>query len=225
MTFEIAPLSTCAALLLHRLLKTPAEEIGNILGLYIRQYRENLEQIAAERQRIGEEQHLDDTDLRSISPKFGTLWLMGAILEDDKLLQELWGRLLTNAESPNFNQDIRTAFIDIIKGLSPVDVRVIRWLQSGGIFPMSETEYAYYGLPETLKLDWNEAKTSIDNLKRLNLIDTVKEDRIELMEANSRSSKLALCQTRPYFTSLGSAFLRACVTGGASSGANPAQPS
>lgn len=46
-------------------------------------------------------------------------------METDDFLQNTWARLLTNAVDPNFKSEIRVAFVDVIKTLTAVDVKIL----------------------------------------------------------------------------------------------------
>lgn len=68
-------------------------------------------------------------DPREVKLAFGIPLIENAILETDENLQELWATLLFNASNKNFDESkIRTAFIDVIKGMSPIDSRIIQFM-------------------------------------------------------------------------------------------------
>ena len=65
---------------------------------------------------------------RYCSLKLGIPWIENASLEDDPIIQDMWANLMANALNPNFkDKALRTAFISIIKELSVIDVKVIRY--------------------------------------------------------------------------------------------------
>lgn len=209
------PLSTCAANLLYRLLGPLCNEGGKIFGFWSRQYRENIEQVAAERQKMGEERHLQAKNLRPVDPKVGTLWLTGAMLESDSALQKLWARLLTNAEDTNFKEEIRIAFIDIIKTLTPMEAAILN---------SAYKELCYRKLWDTPQcLDtiivFNKATlikefntdelsyaASLLNLERCQLITT-----LHPTGGISVNGKPSVHKGHPSLTALGVLFIEACI--------------
>jgi hypothetical protein len=68
------------------------------------------------------------TDTRAVMPKFGLPLLEAAALEDDVELQKLWSGLLANAMDPRFTPEMRTAYTEIIKGLTGQDALILQLL-------------------------------------------------------------------------------------------------
>lgn len=81
--------------------------------------------------------------LRHCSLKLGIPWVENASLEDDESLQELWANLLANALNPDFKEEIRTAFLGIIKELSILDARILN------LFMRLIDRWGYVVLPVT----------------------------------------------------------------------------
>src|SRR5258708_1288152 len=48
-----------------------------------------------------------------------------ASLEEEDELQDLWARLTANAMDPNFKLELRYAYLEIIKSLNPLDVKML----------------------------------------------------------------------------------------------------
>lgn len=67
-------------------------------------------------------------ETRGVPPKLAIPLLQEASLEDDSDLQALWNRLLVNAMDPAFCGDLRAGFIDMIRGLSGRDVRILDFI-------------------------------------------------------------------------------------------------
>jgi hypothetical protein len=65
------------------------------------------------------------SDTRSVPPKFALPLLEEASLEDDATLQQLWSHLLANAMDPKFAGDLRVGFVEMIKGLTAQDARIL----------------------------------------------------------------------------------------------------
>ena len=69
--------------------------------------------------------HISDT--RSVPPKLALPLLEEASLEDDTDLQKLWSHLLANAMDPSFSGDLRTGFVEMIKGLTALDAKILEF--------------------------------------------------------------------------------------------------
>ncbi len=66
--------------------------------------------------------------LRAIPPRF-TLPLLEAIsLETEDDIQNLWAALLANAVDPGRSFCLRKVFLEVLRGLEPLDVQVLRFL-------------------------------------------------------------------------------------------------
>ncbi len=74
---------------------------------------------------ILDRRHISDT--RSVPPKLALPLLEEASLEDDTNLQQLWNNLLANAMDPTFSGDLRTGFIEMIKGLTAQDALLLNF--------------------------------------------------------------------------------------------------
>ena len=62
---------------------------------------------------------------RPIPPKFAISMLEQASLEEQDELQDIWCNLIANSLDPNFNSEIRYAFVEIIKGLTSLDSKIL----------------------------------------------------------------------------------------------------
>ena len=67
------------------------------------------------------EEMLDAFERRAVPPKLAIPILEESSLEEDDSLNSLWNALLANALDPDFAEEIRFAYTDIIKNLSPLD--------------------------------------------------------------------------------------------------------
>jgi len=65
--------------------------------------------------------------IKLIPPKLEIPLVINASLEDDDNLQDIWCRLIANALDSNFNLEIRFAYIDIIKNLTSLDAKVLKF--------------------------------------------------------------------------------------------------
>lgn len=186
--------------------------------------RKNAEVVGNRVRRILQERGYSEAELLRIpSPKFACNFVQGASVEDDPKLQELWASLLANALDPNFNEELHAAYFSIIKDLSSLDVRVIRELQ---IQSSHKPRYTFGdGWPEIdyitefateLNEDKNNIDVSFENLFRLRIVDNKNSVNVVAsshpnMQGEKRKTESALHNRYPYFTSLGLAFIKACV--------------
>ena len=138
---------------------------------------------------------------RYCSLKLGIPWVENASLEEDETLQNLWAVLLVNASNADFKEEIRVAYIDIIKVLSPLDVRIMEFMWPQKLFPLPTTTNERFQICKALGADWDDIEVGLDNLRRLQLIAS--PHRADMMPVVGEGDLR--------FTPLGYAFLRACV--------------
>lgn len=199
-----------AAALLYDMLKVPAQEIGNIIGDYLRQLRmKNLERLSHKFKKRQSDKHLTDDDLRTVPPKLGLPLLNAASLEDDDVMQELWANLLLNAADSKFTSEIRVAFIDIIKTLTPIDAQMLRQIYNS-VAPedlVSNTSVEVHinckKAMNDLHIDALTCDASLDNLERCQLISRPAPRWSETDEDENLIKDL---------TALGILFIRACIS-------------
>lgn len=65
---------------------------------------------------------------RPIPPKFAIPMILNAGFEEDDDLQDIWCRLISNSMDPNFNSEIRYAYIEIIKSLTSLDAKILKYI-------------------------------------------------------------------------------------------------
>jgi hypothetical protein len=65
------------------------------------------------------------TETRPVAPKLALPLMEEASLENDPTLQQLWNHLLANAMDPSFLGDLRVGFIEMIKGLTALDAKIL----------------------------------------------------------------------------------------------------
>jgi hypothetical protein len=110
---------------------------------------------------------------RPIPPKFALPLIENATLEEDDELQDIWIRLMVNGMDPNFKASLRMAYIDIIKGLIPLDVKILdffyRKLIEDGMVGENFIRHSYTrpSICNLLKLSNEEYLDSINNLFRV----------------------------------------------------------
>jgi len=60
---------------------------------------------------------------RALPLPFSVPLLTAAVLEEDDNLQDVWARLLVNAGDASTEMELRTAYVEILRGMSAFDVR------------------------------------------------------------------------------------------------------
>jgi len=119
---------------------------------------------------------------RELPINFAVPLLTAAVLEEDDYLQETWARLLANAGDAATDMELRTAFVEILRGMSAFDVRNLSKLAEATIAAPSGSP-RYVGtmnlphsstyFPGSLQGDPNisrEVSISLANLIRLGCI-------------------------------------------------------
>lgn len=160
-----------------KVFKEPVDEISGMITDKLRFVRwKRLVQMADEVNRILEEKQVQDT--RAVPPKIALPILEESSLEDNPDLQYLWNHLLANAMNPDFNDEIRYGFTEMIKNITGIEALII-WEfykileKENHLTPLSEIHN--YGLTkeqliEGLKLTPDQYVVSINNLMRMQLL-------------------------------------------------------
>lgn len=113
------------------------------------------------------------TETRPIPPKFALPMLENASLEEDDELQDIWIRLMANSMDPHFKASFRMAYIEIIKGLTPLDVKILDFFYKSLVEDNMEGEnftrhsYTQNRICRALELSTDEYLDSIYNLFRV----------------------------------------------------------
>ena len=178
--------------------------------------------------------------LRPISPKLALPIFHNASLETDESLHDIWANLIVTALDPEC-QKPRSAYVDIIRQLEPIDVKVLNELYDNYLrrlqgekersktfalkypnrsikydeFPPTRFSCSQYDIINRLQLDFNTYWTSIDNLIRQRLASTyVEETSIETGIDDMRQDH-DVSYDHGYnevcITALGLSFVKACT--------------
>lgn len=112
---------------LSKVFDMPIESAIGIIGdkiEYARWERQNrfIDKVNEEQQKRGL------TQFRAVPPKFAIPIIVNASIEEDNDLQDLWCKLITNYSDPNFDMEIRYAFIDMIKSLTTLDAKILKYV-------------------------------------------------------------------------------------------------
>lgn len=109
-----------------------------------------------------------------IPPQYALPLLEGASLESEESLQKLWAGLIANASDPGQKLNLKKIYIEILRGLEPLDAAVLELLSAtkiqGGD---SEQNGAHLNAEEVANLlgsDTEEVKISLQTLARYGCI-------------------------------------------------------
>lgn len=152
--------------------------------------------------------------LRSIPPKLGIPLIDSALLEDDSDLRELWSKLIANSLDSTRDFGLKYVYIDIIKSLTPLDVRALKYIHEytnkelsdkKGIFTLSDIHEEFKESYE----DWF-INISITNLMRVRCIQDVRM--MESLNDDIINEKSRIINQTFKLTTLGMDFIHACMT-------------
>ncbi len=79
-----------------------------------------------------------------LPPKFLLPVLENAFIEEDDELQDLWVNLLNNWQDEEKKNDKKMLYIEIIKSLSPLDVKILETLYADENYEFSKQEKDYH---------------------------------------------------------------------------------
>ena len=180
---------------ISKILGNPIEEAAGIIGdklQYIRWQRQV--RMVDEVNKILISKGLDKT--RTIPPKFALPILEQASLEEDDYLQDIWCKLIANSLDPNFDSEIRYAFIEIIKNFTSLDAKILKYVYDTALKNSSHFEditfrndviknhrkVSIYNIRENIDATSDEIEVSLDNLLRVRCLkDNVLEESIQEM--------------------------------------------
>lgn len=101
--------------------------------------------------------------------------LEGASLENEESLQELWAGLIANASDPGCNLNLKKIYIEILRGLEPLDAKILKFLSDPKYQEMDsdeqkETRLNAEKVALLLEADPEEVKISLQTLARYGCI-------------------------------------------------------
>ncbi len=107
-----------------RVFREPAEAAVGMLGDRLKFMRWQRQVRLADRvNEILADRSVEET--RAVPPKLALPIFEQASLEENDGLQDLWAKLLANAMDPGHTEEVRYAFVEIIRSLNPLDVRML----------------------------------------------------------------------------------------------------
>lgn len=118
------------------------------------------------------------SNIRSLPPKLGIQMLEYACLEEEEYLQDIWCNLIANSLDPNFDMEIKYAFIDILKNLTSLDAKILKYIYDTSvdksklyqITESNENQIKINKIIESIEAQDAEIKLSLYNLKRVQCV-------------------------------------------------------
>lgn len=164
---------------------------------------------------------------RLVSLKLAVAILDGATIEDDDELHTLWAKLLTNARDPTFTEDVRYAYAEILRSLSPSDARLLNEIYDQSEYLAKElnrtiesVEADLASISKKANVAKAEVLLSSDCLIRQRLIvqlfnysdgaQVISHDGGEIKWINPPPQLTGVSLRRVQLTPLGLAFVRCC---------------
>lgn len=165
----------------------PIREFGGVLGDWAQYYRyrnriniiDKVQAIRDKRSAIGKPV--------PIPPEFTLPVLEGISLESENRIQDLWAGLIANATDPIKSFRIRKVFLEILRGLEPLDARIMAYLAN----PELDQRYGFQTdgrlnaeeLASNLEGDPEEVKLSVQTLARFGCVIDAWENTLERLDS------------------------------------------
>jgi hypothetical protein len=160
-----------------KVFKEPINEVSGMITDKLRFIRwKRMVQMADEVNNILEAKNIRDT--RAVPPKIALPIIEEASLEDDPNLQYLWNHLLANAMNPSFNDELRYGFIEMIKGITGIEAKVLNEFyevlrREGKLRPLSDVfqhSLTKEQIMQALQISSDIYAISVNNLMRMQLL-------------------------------------------------------
>lgn len=161
--------------------------------------------------------------VRPIPPKLEIPLIINASLEEDDDLQDIWCKLIANALDSNFNLEIRFAYIDIIKNLTSLDAKVLKFVYNEilrmNCIPQNEPVKIYMAkvivdlknIKKYLNVSEEELTISYNNLIRVQCLKLVSSLNPLFVKEGERMPLMVSDPMHVIITPLGIAFIEACM--------------
>lgn len=200
---------------LSHILNEPFTEAVGIFGdkLKFMRWKRKL-RIVDEVNRILDEKGVKD--IRPIPPKLAIPMLEQASWEEEDELQDIWCNLIANSLNPVFDVEIRYAYIDILKNLTSLDAKILKYIYDtiedksrlDEITNLNNHPISIDQIKEntTLASD-SEIKLSLYNLKRVQCVWDYKSNSIVAGNIALRGRN----DNYYILTPLGSTLIEACM--------------
>ena len=152
---------------------------------------------------------------KKVSLKFFIPLLESSSLEEEEFMQNKWAILLANAVNPDFEEEIKPSFVEILKELTSTEVKLLDKMFEELNKKLPEAKYeelfSIDRICKYLGLSREKYYVMSDNLIRLNLCQSV-PIRGMTFGAGPLKNQPAMIRTKnvSYLTTLGYSFVKAC---------------
>ena len=117
-------------------------------------------------------------EARAVPPKLALPIFEEASLEEDPSLQHLWNHLLANAMNPEFNDELRYGFVEMIKSITAIEASILNnfyeILKREGrlrdLTALSNFSLKKEQIQQMLNISPDQYQVSIHNLMRMQCI-------------------------------------------------------
>jgi hypothetical protein len=151
---------------------------------------------------------------KKVLPKTLISILENGSLEEDDYMQNKWASLLANASNPNYKEEIKPSYAEILKELSSTEVKLLDEMFEEFNKKLAESEYEIKfnkdNVCKKLNISENEYNILADNLIRLNLCQPVPKRGIYFSSVKKDQPAKIRPKQISYLTLLGYSFVKAC---------------
>ena len=205
---------------ISKIINEPLEQTSGIIG-------DKLKFIRWKRQvRMVDEvnKNLCDRNIQETKPiplKFAIPMIESASLEENDELQDLWNKLIANSMNPKFTGEIRYAYIEIIKNLTSLDVKILDKMyqelvkQKCDLNLITNYSFTKEQIAQMVQCDMNECIMSIYNLFRVQCLSSAvfKFTGIKSAKATSGNESPTVFKgvDQVTMTPFGKSFIEACI--------------
>lgn len=160
-----------------KVFKEPIEEITGMITDKLRFVRwHRLVQMSDDVSNILEEKGVNES--RAVPPKLALPIFEEASLEEDPSLQNLWNHLMANAMNPDFNDELRYGFVDMIKSITAIEASILnnfykilnRERHLGDLSFLSNYSLKKEQIQQMVNISEDQYQVNIHNLMRMQCI-------------------------------------------------------
>ncbi len=149
---------------------------------------------------------------RHVPPSLAIPLIEAATIEERDTLHDLWAELLANAMDPDFDEEIRPAFVTILKDISPLDAIILKFFCDGGADGapyMNKMEVLTGRLAAQFRATERDCEIAVGNLIRLGCLSPARDTSGAYHHLTSTGDSTAPLLIT--ITPLGRALVRACM--------------
>lgn len=161
------------------------------------------------------------TSTRPIPPKLAIPILEQASIEENDELQDLWCNLIANSLDPNFKLEIRYAFIEIVKSMTSLDAKILKYIYEATKEINKTTNTTnfrgypvdFFQIKDKMNASNPETELSLNNLQRIQCVrnNDVNDLRDQVNSMIKRQKLPTIRHSSYIITPLGVAFVFACM--------------